>query len=396
MTVPVKALLRRTRRHRRGVAAMLFALLLPVLVGFVSLSVDTAVVATARAQLSTAADAASLAGARQLINESRVQGATDLSATVAAANTKASAFALANRVLGDGALVVPNPSNADGGDVMVGYLNPADPKSTLVTTQAAAPLFNSVQVTARRSADHGGLVPTFFGALMGYKGTTVTVQSTATASCYTIAGFRSINNRSANLLPIVLDVTTYNAMLAGTTTDQYTWDPATNAVTAGADGVTESRLYPVASGSPGNWGTIKVGVSNNSTAILSAQIRNGITPAELATFPGGTIRLDTSTIPPAITFSGNPGISAGIKDDLTSIIGQAVTIPIYDQSGGNGSNAWYRVVAFAPVRLLDVNFQGNPKYVVVQPALVTDPTAIRGTVLTSWKSGGLVYQHLSR
>ena len=51
-------------------------------------------------------------------------------------------------------------------------------------------------------------------------------------------------------------------------------------------------------------------------------------------------------------------------------------MPIYDTSGGNGNNAWYHVVTFASVRIVAVNLTGNNKYVVVQPAINDDPTAI--------------------
>ena len=71
-------------------------------------------------------------------------------------------------------------------------------------------------------------------------------------------------------------------------------------------------------------------------------------------------------------------------------------IPIYDSTGGNGNNAWYRVIAFAGVRILAVNFQGNPKYVIIQPALVNDRTAIPDKPLTTWTSGGLIRIHLTR
>ena len=81
---------------------------------------------------------------------------------------------------------------------------------------------------------------------------------------------------------------------------------------------------------------------------------------------------------------------------LDSIIGKPVTIPLYDQSGGNGNNAWYRVVDFAVVRIVSVNFQGNPKYVIVQPALSYDPTAETGTAMTNWQQGGIVKLFLSR
>lgn len=384
------------RRWPRGMTALLFGLLLPVLVGFAALAVDTAVLATARSQLSTAADAAALAGAQQLATESRVRGTTDMSGPIAAANAQASTFAAANHVIGQGVTVVQNPNNDPGGDVVVGYLDPNVLTSTMITAAGSASFFNAVQVTAARSADRGGLVPNYFGGLMGFRGSNVSVKSTSVAQNYTIAGFKTAHSASANLLPIVLDVTTYSKILARQTTDSYTYNPTTNTVTNGSDGVYESVLYPVSAGLPGNWGTIKVGVSNNSTSILGAQIRNGITPAQLATYPNGVIQLDTTLTPPAITFGGNPGISAGIKDDLESIIGKPVTIPIYDTSGGNGNNSWYHVIAFAGVRVLAVNFQGNPKYVVIQPALVNDPTAIAGTPQSSWLNGGLIVLHLAQ
>jgi hypothetical protein len=183
--------------------------------------------------------------------------------------------------------------------------------------------------------------------------------------------------------------------MAKQSTDQFTYNAATKTVTSGADGIYESQLYPVGSGSPGNWGTIKVGVSNNSTAILSSQIQYGITPVELATYPSSTIQLDQSQSPPSITFSGNPGLSAGIKSALQSIIGQPVAVPIYDETGGNGSNTWYRVIAFQPARVLSVNFQGNPKYMIIQPCLLNDQTAIAGSP-QSWTSGGLISVRLTR
>jgi Flp pilus assembly protein TadG len=383
---------------RRGSAAVLFALLIPVFIGFVAFGTDVAVLAVARDQLSTTADAAALAGAQQLADENRVQGATNLTPEITAANLQAAAIGQANNVLGQAAIIVQNSSNTSGvGDILVGYLNPNNPSATLDSSAASTPLYNSVQVTANRNSSHGGVVPSFFSQLFGFHGSSVSVTSTATAQNYSIAGFQAVNNLSANLLPIVLDVTTYQDMLAGAgvSTDQYTYNASTNTVTNGPDGVYESLLYPVGSGSPGNWGTIKVGVTNNSTSILNSQILNGINPSQLATFPNGVIQLDPTLSPPSITFDGNPGISAGIKSALESIIGNPVTIPIYDINGGNGSNAWYRVIQFAGVRIMSVNFQGNPKYVIIQPALVNDRTAIAGSPLP-WTSGGVIRLHLTR
>jgi hypothetical protein len=54
------------------------------------------------------------------------------------------------------------------------------------------------------------------------------------------------------------------------------------------------------------------------------------------------------------------------------------------------------VIEFAAMRVLSVNFQGNPKYVIVQPALVNDPTAIRGSPQSGWSNGGLVVLYLAK
>jgi hypothetical protein len=324
-----------------------------------------------------------------------VSGATNLAAEITAANQQALSLATSNLVLGSAPVLSANTSNQSGGQILIGYLDPTKPSSTLDSSSASTSRFNSVQVNLLRDANHGGAVPTVFAQLMGCKGTAITLTSTATAHCYSVSGFHAVGSLNARLLPIVLDKTTWQAMMTGQTIDQYTYNATTNTVATGADGIYESQLYPVGSGSPGNWGTIKVGVSNNGTSTLSSQIQYGITPDQLATFANSTIQLDTTQSPPSITFSGNPGLSAGIKGALTSIIGTPVAVPIYDQNGGNGNNAWYRVIGFQPARILAVSFQGNPKYVIIQPCLLNDETAIAGTS-QSWTSGGLISVQLSR
>jgi Flp pilus assembly protein TadG len=389
-------LLNHAAKHRRGYVVVLFGFMIPVFVGFAALCVDTAVLAVARGQLSTAADAASLAGAQQLADDYRLQGITDLTFEIGNANTQAQSFGQANKVLAQAPIVNADPENDGTGDILIGYLDPTNPQSTLDSSPGASGKYNSVQVKLKRSQDHVAPVPTFYGLLMGFKGTDVTIQSTSTAWPYSIKGYQSNGVNNLNLLPIVLDVNTYNAMIAGQTQDNYTWNPSTGTVTPGPDGVTESVLYPVGSGSPGNWGTIRVGVATNGTSLIGSQIMYGITPAQLATYPNSTIQLDPTLSPPSITFQGNPGISAGLKPAIDAIIGKPVVIPIYDILGMEGTNCWFRVIEFAPVRILSDNFQANPKYVIIQPAYVRDSTAIPGSPEPGWTQGGLIRLHLSR
>ena len=290
----------------------MFGLMLPLFIAFTAIAVDIAVIAVVRSQLSTAADSAALAGAQQLAAE-RVLGATTLtSGNITTINNQALKFAQSNTVLGATPVLSTNLS-----EIVVGYLDLTNPSSTLNSSSSLTTSFNSVQVTLSRDSTHGGPIPAFFSRIWGYPGTPVSVTSTASAQAYSVAGFQASGSNSASLLPIVLDMTTWLNMMpptfafhyegntemgtAGptTATDQYTYNASNNTVTAGADGIYESLLYPVSSGSPGNWGTIHVGVSNNGTSTLSAQIQYGITPAQLATFPNSTIQLD-STLNPAV------------------------------------------------------------------------------------------------
>ncbi len=216
--------------------------MLPLFIALVALSVDLSVVAVAEGQLRCAADAAALAGAMKLADDYRLQGITNLTTEISAANTSATQFATANLVLGSAPVIVANPSNSTSGDIVVGYLDPSNINATLNTSIATESTWNAVQVTTSRSSNHGGIVPGFFSKLMGFQGSTVSVSSTAIAQNYTITGVQGDDTGSnANLLPIVLDQTTYNAMMAGTTQDQYTWNPATQTVTSAASTALRSR-----------------------------------------------------------------------------------------------------------------------------------------------------------
>ena len=379
--------------RQRGTVAVLAVFMLVLLLGFAALAVDTMVIGTARQQLGTAADAAALAGAMELATQRRIHAVSDLSPEIQAANTQAAALAQSNRVLNQTPVIMTNPANNLDGDIVVGYLDPQGATNQpLAVTPALQSSFNSVQVTASRSSDHGGLVPSFFAQVLGFHGTAVRVQSTASAITYQVKGFKTTPMGTTTLIPIALSLTTYNAMLSNLTTDNYTANPTDHTVSSGSDGIYESTLYPVNSGA-GNWGTVNIGVSNNSTSFINGQISNGVSTSDIANTFGSLMQLN-----PTVTLGGNPGISLGMKDALTSIVGKDVTIPIYDPalSGGNGNNFQYGIVKFAAVTVLGFTAAGVHSYLLVQPAYSYDPTAIPGDPETSWTTGGLVRVSLTR
>lgn len=390
---------RRFGGRRAGKVLVLSAIVMPSLLGLTAVSLDYGIQATAKGQLSTAADAAALAAVMKLTGESRLANSSNISSQISAARARAVEIAGANRVLGNAPVIDANSYNTPTGDVVIGYVDPTRPGSALSTT-ASSTLFNAVTVNLARDSSHGGRIPTLFGGAIGQRNTTTRVSATAVAAHYSVTGFRSTPGVNAKILPIALDSATYDAMIgtngrtAGSTTDSYGYNSTTGAVASTPDGVFESKMYPVSTGSPGNWGTVKIGVSNNSTSVLSDQIQYGITPAQLATFPGGTLQLSPQT--GTLSLGGNPGISAGIKSALDAIIGRGVYVPIYSQVTGNGNNTVYTVTGFAGVRVMASNFQGSPKYVVVQPATVNDPTAITGAARSGWTSGGMLRIKLSQ
>jgi hypothetical protein len=368
---------------------VLAALMLVALLGFVALAVDVGVIATTRAQLQTITDAAALAGARQLATDARLSSTYTanniLSNEVPAATAKAIAIGNANYVAGQLAALTSE-------NIVVGYINDNLQSPNLATAiETSSPLtFNSVQVT------YSYTVPALFSKAFRSTGSTVTTTSTATVGLYQISGYNSNLGLNGNILPIALDQSTYNAMMnPGTTTDQYTFTasnyipPTNNGVTSGADGIWESQAYPASTGSPGNFGSLDFG-GGNGASTLASEIDGpspGMTPAEMK-----------ALLPLPSMFGTKSGLNASIKDDLTAIIGKPVSLPIWSTTNGmSGNNLQYNIVAFAAVRIVAVNFQGNPKYVIVQPAIVTDPTAIPNTgASSSWTNGGVIYLHLSR
>jgi hypothetical protein len=112
---------------------------------------------------------------------------------------------------------------------------------------------------------------------------------------------------------------------------------------------------------------VDIGSSNNSTADVARQIVDGISAADLSHL-GGTLQFTNGTL----HLNGDTGISAGVKDELASIIGKPRIIPIFSSVVGPGNNSDYTIVKFVGVRVLDVKLTGSmsSKRVTIQPCNV--------------------------
>ena len=225
---------------------------------------------------------------------------------------------------------------------------------------------NAVSVKVRRDSSNNGRVRFFLAQLLGVDDASAEAEATA-AILTNFGGFEAPSGgQNLELLPFALDLDTWNDMLSGNADDDWTWDAESEQVSAGADGILEINLYPQGTGSPGNRGTVDIGSSNNSTADIARQIVEGVSIEDLA-YHGGKLQFDEDG---ELMLNGDTGISAGVKDELTSIIGDPRVIPIFSQVTGPGNNAEYAIVQFAGVRITDVKLTGkmSDKHVTIQPA----------------------------
>jgi hypothetical protein len=165
-------------------------------------------------------------------------------------------------------------------------------------------------------------------------------------------------------------------MLDGTGSDNWTWNPETGEVEAGSDGILEVNLYPEGTGSSGNRGTVDIGSGNNSTDDIARQIIEGLAPSDLAYHDGSLELNEYGELP----LNGDTGISAAVKDELLSIVGEPRIIPVFKEVIEPGDNAEYTIVRFVGVRVMAVNLNGSmsSKHVTIQPAQIVAKGAIPG------------------
>ena len=233
---------------------------------------------------------------------------------------------------------------------------------------------NAVRVRVRRSSEINGAAPLFFARVLGHREMQLKAEATA-ALLTNISGFHTPPaGKTIGILPFALDLTTCTIMLEGRGADNWQWDDNTKQLKAGRDGATEINLYPQGTGSPGNRGTVDIGNNNNSTRDIARQITSGVTESDLAPF-GGELKLNENGV---LLLNGDTGISAGVKDELASIIGEPKIIPIFREVNGNGNNAMYTIVDFVGVRILDVKLTGSvsSKRVTIQPATIVTSGAV--------------------
>jgi len=382
MMLTTKRIRRLRPADRRGAISVLAAFLAVVLLAMVAFSVDTGYILSNKQELQRTADAAAMAACWEY-GQKLSRGATPAEA-VAAGRAAAAEYAGNNAVANLETEIDQNSGNSPSGDLVFGQIADLYDPDSVVNT-ASLKDFNAVKIRIRRDETLNGEAPYFFAKIFGMTGQGLSAE--ATAGYYrNVKGVRApADGSNIDVLPYALDWDTWAALLAGNAADKWRWNADTKTITAGSDGVLEVNLFPQGTGSPGNRGTVDIGSSNNSTADITRQILHGITPDDLA-YHGGSLEFNEDG---ELDLNGDTGISAGAKDELTSIMGDPRLIPIFSKVAGPGNNAQYTIVHWAGIRIMEVKLTGamNQKRVIIQPC----PMVVAGVVPSGESTSSFVY-----
>jgi Flp pilus assembly protein TadG len=375
-------------KRRRGTVLVITAVLLPVLLGLVALSVDMGYIVVVQGQLQNTADSAALAGVSvlqqaQVLNNATAGNPTSQAASqnaaIAAARAKVRQFSALNTA---GGASVTIPANRDI-DIVVGYQS-APGGSITPTSPPDVNFPNAVQVTVRRDSNANTPLSLFFAPAIGAAPWSGQATATAAVQVGNITSFKSIPGVNGKMLPIAINVADWNNFLLtglssdGLVHDDYSVSAPTSAnsppnnVTSNPDSIPEfaDSGFPGKTGSPGAFGWVDVGLASGGVPTLDNYINNGAAPSDISwMLSNGHL-----PFPSTMGWSGEPGNKTSAVSTLTNIIGQPREILLYDTMTGSGSNATYHMVGVAGVTVVQA---GNG--VTLQPSVVFDPTAVSGS-----------------
>jgi Flp pilus assembly protein TadG len=391
---------------RRGAVVPLIALMLVPFTGLVAFAIDVAWIVQSRSDLQSAADAAALAGAEQLMNgyvQYSLPGQTLKSSILmtseSTARTYAKYFASYNTAGGVRSLVL------NDADIEFGFTD-ASNNYTPVPTYTGYP--NTVKVTMRLDSSANGSLKLFFAPILGL--TSENLQTTAAATIYTanIVDFQS--GPSTGILPMTLDINAWNTFIqTGISSD--------GTLHAAANGAPQMQVYPSPNLAPGNFGMLSLNDSSNAASDISNWISNGMSSTDLSTLHASGL-LPLQPVNPGLwDWEGAPGFKSSDLNTLPlnktfllpvfePVVGvpgsayEAATGTTYQASdktagtatisdGGGGNNAYYNLVKFVGVQITTLD---NSTDAFIQPAAVLVPTALYdvSTVVPAGTSSTLI------
>ncbi len=297
------------QKDRVGQVVIVAAFALVVLVCVAALTVDVGYMFCAKARLQNAADAAALAAAQELAGALNT-GATEEEARSAAA-AEGQTFVVANW-------------QAAGWQVAFGTLESGQFVPQDLDTPATA-----VLVTTRRDASSpGGPLAMFFAPVLGLDA----VDVDAAAVCQIARGISTVRG---NLAPFTVAETQLGGLTGGDLLNIYP--------------ETAHTKY-----TPGNFGLVDLNGGSLGTPETADWIRYGY---------DGEVTVDPVD---GLWIGGEPGLRAGLEDDILSRVGETMLIMVHDEVVNQGSVTEYHITQFAAVTIVAADLSGSDKYVTAR------------------------------
>ena len=331
------------RKKRDGAIAVLMCVLMLPLLGLLAFSIDYGFLLYLRTDLQRVADQAALAAARDLTPDP--QGNQDL--------TKVRATVRQYVAMNFGENFVVNDS-----DIEIGRYNPKTIYSSVEILEPALlstdDILDTVRVRLRRDEMANSSVSLYFARLFGDTQSDVSAYSTAVLQPARFLG------PGTAILPIAIEHTAWGQILQGQTASIYGGGQI-----VGSDGSTLN----------GNWGTVDIGLTSNSTTSLSDQIANGLQQSDLnALYKQGRIE-DASHIDSIVSMdlNGDTGLSAGLKHAILAAHDMKKVAPIYKEVVGSGGKLEFTIVSWVTVEIVDSGWKGaQNSFVMVRKAYTYD------------------------
>lgn len=379
-------------KKRQGVVAVILCILFVPLLILLAFSIDYGYLLFIRTDLQRGVDQAVLAAARDLTPDAH--GIQDLDQVRA----RVREYVALN--LGDDFTVADD-------DIEIGKYDPDTIYGDLEILGTGP--FDTVRVTVRRNDETTSSVSLYFARLFGRTHADVAAVSTALLPPAKLLG------PGTGVLPFGINKTWWDQVDYGDvvtiygsgriTSNGFDSDSFASSNSSGNGVGNSARFYGGGNGNgnsgggngnsgggngtstvAGNWGTLDIGPTSNSTADLKYQILNGLSQSDLdSLYQQGVIPtneyIDTSL---DVDLNGDTGLSAGIKHALEDIIGHTRIAPIYSSHVGHGGNLEFHVTGWVSVTMVDADFNGaNNSKVEVQKSYLYDEHLRPATDLAS-------------
>lgn len=372
--------------QRRGVVALLLLLSLVVVLGVASLAINQSWMTSHRMELKEAATAAALAGAAQLFNPAPSTVADSAAAArLAKATDQASVFFAANSV------AVLNTAGANT-DVLGGWCEDPTVPGAKPTVWTGTGALNALTVRGVRRRTNGQAVVLWFGNLFGMSNAEPAAAATATMD-QRVYGFRPLEMLTLPMMPLAVPATiVWPSAAPGSsagTSDLYTVDPRTGAVTAGADGIAEITLMiPVADGefpsgqTAATWLSLPTATTNNRW--MAMQITDGLDATDLPELGGQFALGADGTLLVAAAASPTAGDADALVTAMLDIRGQKRIWPI--SAVNPNLTVSCQITGFAAGCIVDCSRDSNVLKIVVQACTIQTCTALLrvGTARNPW------------